>query len=168
MTIQIRLVQMKDAKFVQEYATDIRISETSNVPYPYPEDGAESWARMVINRREQGISIVFSVFQEEQFAGVMSINAINNENKTAELDYWIAVPFWHKGIATEAARLAIEYAFNELNLETLRSACLAKNKGSSKVLEKNGFIKTNEFVFQDGKFKDHIGYRYQLKNSRIV
>jgi len=57
---------------------------------------------------------------------------------------------------------AIKYAFEKLNLEIIRSACLAKNKGSIRVLEKNRFNRINEFVFEDGKFKGEVGYRYQL------
>ncbi|MFC5472108.1 GNAT family N-acetyltransferase [Cohnella suwonensis] len=165
MTVQIRPVVFEDSKYVQEYASDYRISQTSNVPYPYPEGGGESWARMVISRREQGISFVFSIYEDDHFAGVISLNGINNEERSVELDYWIAVPYWNKGIGTEAAKKAIKYAFEEMNLETIRSACLAKNKGSTKVLDKNGFTRINEFIFEDGKFKDEVGYRYQLNKS---
>ncbi|OAB42348.1 GNAT family N-acetyltransferase [Paenibacillus antarcticus] len=165
MAVKIRPVDFEDSKFVQEYASDYRISQTSNIPNPYPEGGGASWARMVISRREQGISFVFSIFEEDLFAGIMSLNAINNDDRSAELDYWIAVPYWNRGIGTEAAKQAIKYAFEDMKLETIRSACLAKNNGSFKVLEKNGFIRANEFIFEDGKFKGEIGYRYQLNKA---
>ena len=32
-------------------------------------------------------------------------------NKTMELGYWIAEPFWGKGLAVEACRAVLEYAF---------------------------------------------------------
>lgn len=165
MTVQIRPVALEDAAYVQEYASDTRISQTSHVPHPYPDGGGEAWARTVLSRREQGISFVFSIYEDEQFAGVMSINAIDRHDRTAELDYWIAVPFWNRGVGTEAARQAIQYAFEEMDLLVLRSACLANNIGSSRLLEKNGFIRTGEFVFEHGKFKGEIGYRYQLMRT---
>ncbi|MGO4530373.1 GNAT family N-acetyltransferase [Paenibacillus sp. 2TAF8] len=160
--VTLRFVLPNDAGFVQQYAGDPRISETSNVPYPYPDGAGESWAKMVIARREQGISYVFTILSDNQFAGVMSLNAVDLKEKTAELDYWIAVPFWNKGIGTIAAQKAIVFAWNELDLQILRSACLESNTGSLKVLEKNGFKKVNDFVFENGKFKDKKGCRLEL------
>ncbi|MDT0121592.1 GNAT family N-acetyltransferase [Paenibacillus sp. RRE4] len=162
MKVTLRFVLPSDAEYVQEYASYPEISETSNVPYPYPDGAGESWAKMVIARREQGISYVFTILLDDQFAGVMSLNAVDLTEKTAELDYWIAVPFWNRGIGTIAAQKAIAFAFHELDLQILRSACLASNKGSLKVLEKNGFEKLNDFVFEDGKFKDKTGCRLEL------
>jgi RimJ/RimL family protein N-acetyltransferase len=69
----------------------------------------------------------------------------------AELDYWVAVPFWNKGIATAAAKEAIRYAFEGLGLTTLYSSCLVRNPASARVLEKNGFTQISEFV-NDGRF----------------
>lgn len=162
MEVMLRLVLPSDAAFVQEYAGNPLISETSNVPYPYPDGAGESWAKMVIGRREQGISYVFSIIVDDRFAGVMSLNAVDLEERTAELDYWIAVPFWNRGIGTAAAQKAAEFAFSELDLHVLRSACLVSNTGSLKVLEKNGFKKVKDFVFEEGKFKGEKGCRLEL------
>nr|WP_186809579.1 GNAT family N-acetyltransferase [Paenibacillus xylanexedens] len=162
MKVALRFVSPSDAEFVQQYASYPEISETSNVPYPYPEGAGESWAKMVMARREQGISYVFTILSDDQFAGVISLNAVDLTEKTAELDYWIAVPFWNQGIGTIAAQKAIDFAFYELDLQILRSACLVSNKGSLKILEKNGFKKVNDFVFEAGKFKDKTGCRLEL------
>lgn len=70
MEVMLRFVLPSDAAFVQEYAGNPLISETSNVPYPYPDGAGESWAKMVIGRREQGISYVFSILVDDRFAGV--------------------------------------------------------------------------------------------------
>nr|WP_186811669.1 GNAT family N-acetyltransferase [Paenibacillus xylanexedens] len=162
MKVTLRFVLPSDAEYVQEYASYPEISETSNVPYPYPDGAGESWVNMVMARREQGISYVFTILSDDQFGGVMSINAVDLTEKTAELDYWIAVPFWNRGIGTVAAQKAIEFAFHELDLQILKSACLASNKGSLKVLKKNGFKKVKDFVFEAGKFKDEKGCRLEL------
>ena len=162
MNVTLRLVELEDAVYVQQYASDARVAVTTFVPHPYPAGAGESWARMVIARREQGISCVFSIWAEERFAGIVSLNGLNGEERSAEMDYWIAVPYWNRGIGTEATKQAIGYAAGPLRLTTLRSACLARNAGSSRVLLKNGFRQIGEFTFPEGKFAGERGYRYEL------
>ena len=56
-----------------------------------------------------------------------------------ELGYWIGVPFWGLGYATEAARALIEYAFGELGDEFLLAGARVSNPASRRVLKKCGF-----------------------------
>jgi ribosomal-protein-alanine N-acetyltransferase len=96
----------------------------------------------------------------------MSLNAVNVRESTAELDYWVAVPFWNRGICTSAAAQAIKFAFDELRLHTLRSGCLKRNPASGRVLEKNGFHMIGELVIPEGKFKGERFLRYELLKVR--
>jgi RimJ/RimL family protein N-acetyltransferase len=56
-----------------------------------------------------------------------------------ELGYWLGVPFWGNGYATEAARAVIDCAFCELGHQALRSGARVSNPASRRVLEKCGF-----------------------------
>lgn len=47
--------------------------------------------------------------------------------------------YWGRGAATEAVKLAKEYAFGELNLSELSLGVFPDNKAAIKVYEKNGF-----------------------------
>src|SRR5712671_2954018 len=57
----------------------------------------------------------------------------------AELGYWIGVPFWGCGYATEAARCLIDHAFGDLGYEVLSASARVSNPASRRVLEKCGF-----------------------------
>ncbi len=57
----------------------------------------------------------------------------------AELGYWIGVPFWGCGYATEAARRLIDHAFGGLGYEVLTASARVSNPASRRVLEKCGF-----------------------------
>jgi len=48
-------------------------------------------------------------------------------------------PYWGKGYATEAVRLLIKFAFEELDLLRIYAKIYEYNIGSMKVLEKTGF-----------------------------
>ena len=61
-----------------------------------------------------------------------------------EVGYWIARPYWGKGICTEALQLVIDHCFNEKGFTTLLGDYFPSNPASGRVLEKCGFTDTGE------------------------
>jgi RimJ/RimL family protein N-acetyltransferase len=59
--------------------------------------------------------------------------------EAAKLGYWIGVPFWGCGYATEAARCLIDHAFDDLGHRVLTASVRISNPASRRVLEKCGF-----------------------------
>ena len=62
----------------------------------------------------------------------------------AEVGYWIARPFWNRGICTEALRMLIDYCFREKSFNTLWADYFPDNPASGKVMEKCGFRDTGK------------------------
>ena len=60
----------------------------------------------------------------------------------AEVGYWIARPYWNRGICTEALRLLIAYCREEKGFQTLWSDFFVDNPASGRVMEKCGFRDT--------------------------
>ena len=60
----------------------------------------------------------------------------------AEVGYWIARPYWNRGICTEALRLLIDYCFNVKGFHTLWADYFPDNPASGKVMEHCGFHDT--------------------------
>ena len=60
--------------------------------------------------------------------------------KTPEIEvaYLLAQAYWNQGLATEAARAAIEYGFRELKLPRIVAIARPENTGSYRVMEKVG------------------------------
>jgi ribosomal-protein-alanine N-acetyltransferase len=63
---------------------------------------------------------------------------IEPEHSRAELGYWVGVPFWREGYATEAGREVVRYAFEELGLNRVYAFHFTRNPASGRVLEKIG------------------------------
>ena len=61
----------------------------------------------------------------------------------AEVGYWVARPYWNRGICTEALRLLIEYCFNVKGFRTLWADYFPDNPASGKVMEHCGFRDTD-------------------------
>ena len=58
----------------------------------------------------------------------------------AELGYWIGVPFWGRGLVTEAAAELISYGFEKLGLKRIWCGYFDGNERSRRVQEKCGFV----------------------------
>jgi RimJ/RimL family protein N-acetyltransferase len=56
-----------------------------------------------------------------------------------ELGYWLGVPYWGNGYATEAARALVDYCFGELGYDEILAGARVTNPASRRVLEKCGF-----------------------------
>ena len=56
----------------------------------------------------------------------------------AEVGYWLGVPFWGKGLATEASRELIRYGFVELGLSAIWACYYEGNERSRRVMERLG------------------------------
>ena len=59
-----------------------------------------------------------------------------------ELGYWVARPWWGRGIATEAGRALIANARDSLRLKRLVAGHFTDNPASGRVLQKLGFRPT--------------------------
>lgn len=102
-----------------------------------------------------------------EFADVISLIGVNKEKGNCNVGYWLGTPYWNKGICTKAISEVIKFAFNNLSLKEIWAECLVENTPSIKVLKKNGFLKENEFTFDDGKFEGEKGVWYVQKRISI-
>jgi len=72
---------------------------------------------------------------------------INIGENDVEAGYWVARPYWNRGICTEALRLLIDYCFNEKGVRTIWSDFFVDNPASGRVMEKCGFRDTGEINY---------------------
>jgi RimJ/RimL family protein N-acetyltransferase len=87
-----------------------------------------------VNQREGEATFVVTLGDEA--IGVCGVEA---REDSAEVGYWLGVPFWGHGYATEAMRAVIDHAFGGLDHQTLQSGARVSNPASRRVLEKCGF-----------------------------
>ena len=62
----------------------------------------------------------------------------------AEVGYWLARPYWNRGICTEALRLLIDYCFREKGFNTLWADYFPDNPACGRVMEHCGFRDTGK------------------------
>jgi len=131
----LRQPTLADVRAIAHLANDRRVAEmTRRLPHPYtPED-----ATRFVEALAQGVNE--SVFLIEHSARPIGVVGIDwREPDAPELGYWLGVPYWGRGFATEAARAAIDYTFEEFSVGQLISGARVANPASRNVLEKCGF-----------------------------
>lgn len=116
--------------------------QTLAIPYPYTQADADAWlAKVAEETRKQGRCVNWVI--REPGGGLIGGIGFHNlevgKSREAEIGYWLAKPFWSRGIMTRAVRRAVELGFAELGLERVTAHVFPSNRGSMRVLEKAGF-----------------------------
>jgi [ribosomal protein S5]-alanine N-acetyltransferase len=79
------------------------------------------------------------------------------QHQTMELGYWIAEPFWGKGLVVEACRAVLDFVFAEYGPERVQARVIEGNDASARVLAKLGFRDEGTLrrsLLRRGKFED--------------
>jgi RimJ/RimL family protein N-acetyltransferase len=136
--VRIAPIAPRHADAVQALASAPEVLATTNLPAPYPDDGALRWIEAVQPRREAGEAFPFAVVAGDTVVGVSGLVDVTDD--TAELGFWIGTPYWGNGYATAGTRQVLTFAFDDLGLETVFARPLRRNDASRRVLEKLGFV----------------------------
>ena len=92
--------------------------------------------------------------------GSVYLRDIDRESKKAEFGIFIGEKEWlGRGIGEEAAKLILEYGFEELELHKIKLRVLADNKRAIASYRKAGFVEEGylrEELLLDGKYCDLI------------
>jgi len=112
---------------------------TLYVPFPYDRDDAASWIVTHEPAAELGRAINWAICDREtgEVMGTIGLE-IQGYHHRGMLGYWLGVPYWSKGIMSEAARAVVRYGLDTLGLHRIEATCMPHNIGSSRVMEKAG------------------------------
>lgn len=102
---------------------------------------------------------VIEIKETKEFAGIVSINWINNRNKSTELGYILSEKFRGKGYINEALKEIIKYLFKEISLNRIELCIWINNKPSIKTAKRLNFHlegHLREFGLINGEFKDFL------------
>ncbi len=73
--------------------------------------------------------------------GGVSLHNWSKEHNRAELGYEVSRPYWRQGIASEAVRAVLRFAFEELHLHRVEAFPTMDNRASVRLLERLGFTR---------------------------
>ncbi len=93
---------------------------------------------------------IFAIMLEEKPIGEIQLKQIDLEKRECTLSIHMQNDnFKGKGYGTEAEKLAIKYAFDEMGMAAVNADTVVKNTRSQHILDKIGF----EFLKEEGDFR---------------
>ena len=127
-----------------EQMLDITIAEDWN---SFPEAIPHGYEYLKSNPQALGWWMYLYIHAEDKkLIGMGGYKGAANEAGKIEIGYAIAPAYRNRGLATEAARGLIEYAFSHPHIKTVDAHTLAETNPSTKVLEKVGMEKLETLV----------------------
>ena len=158
---KIRSYERNDKDALVKYANNNNISKNlrDSFPYPYTVEDAQAWITAATNQNPE---TNFAIANSDELIGGIGIMFQPDVYRfSAEIGYWIAEPFWGKGIASLALTALTKYTFEQFRLNRIFAGVFQGNRASMRVLEKSGFKLEGRFrnaVYKDHHFKDQLMY----------
>ncbi len=127
------------------------------VPWPYPEDGAETFVRRVLGETERGEAWHWTIRRKaepEQIIGEISLMKTGPGNR----GFWIAPEWQRQGYASEACDAITDYWFDVLKFDKLRVPKAAENVPSRRISEKQGMrvVAVEEHEYVSGRMRTEV------------
>ena len=131
---------------------------------PAYSKSAESLRTWLDDAQKASDGYLFGIwpFEENMLIGFIELDGILWTHGTA----WFSIAIgerqcWNRGYGTEAARLALTFAFQELNLHRVQATVFSYNRRSMAMFERLGFRREGayrEFLHRDGQRYDMLLY----------
>jgi RimJ/RimL family protein N-acetyltransferase len=154
----IRSYKLSDKDALIKYANNQNVSKNlrDSFPYPYTEKDAVKWLNLACIQNPE---VNFAIANPEELIGGIGLLLQPDVYRySAEVGYWLAEPFWGKGIATKALIAFTNYAFIQFDLVRLFAGVFDGNDPS---LEKAGYKFEGRYkkaVYKNDKFRDQLMY----------
>lgn len=143
--LHLRPVVETDVPNIQKYFAHWEIIQHMGniVPWPYPDDGAQTFYDNVISKRNK-VSDQWSWAITEknhvgQLIGMIDLGRARSHNNS-NIGFWIASHHHGKGYMTEALKRVVSFAFNKQAFEEIVISNACSNPASRRVQEKAGLI----------------------------
>lgn len=151
-TLRLRLVPwtLDDIGDFRRLATDPLVLRHINGGVPYKEDRVlEFVTRQERHERERGYSMWRLLLKpDDVFAGFCGIQPVPTTGEI-EIGWWLRPKFWRQGLATEAARAALEFAFRERKIPEVIAVAMPDNSASRAIMLRMGMKYTGPCVYND-------------------
>jgi ribosomal-protein-alanine N-acetyltransferase len=157
----IRRWEKSDVEALAKYANNrnIWLNLRDGFPHPYTRENAQSFLQSV--SRQDPVRF-YAIATQEEAIGAIGITPNQDVHRlTAEMGYWLAEPYWGKGIMTETVTKFTDYVFEHFGLVRIYAEPYAYNASSCRVLEKAGFVLEGRMrcsAIKDGQMTDQFLY----------
>ena len=164
----IRDYRLSDAESLASHANNRRVwlGLRDAFPHPYTKTNARDYIRATRHRVPE-TSFAIAV-DDQAVGGIGFVLHPDVERVSAEIGYWLAEPFWGRGITTDALRAVTKYAIESHGLTRIYAVPFAWNVASCRVLEKAGYVlegRLRNSAIKDGRLTDQMQYAFVVDSA---
>ncbi|HXI27221.1 MAG TPA: GNAT family N-acetyltransferase [Vicinamibacterales bacterium] len=159
----VRSWRPADADSLAAHANNRRIwiNLRDAFPHPYTIHDAREFIRAIRSRSPE---TTFAITVGDEAVGSIGFVLHRDvERVSAEIGYWLAEPFWGRGITAEALAAVTTLAIQQHGLTRIYAVPFAWNAASCRVLEKAGYVleaRLRNSAVKDGKLTDQLQYAF--------
>jgi RimJ/RimL family protein N-acetyltransferase len=150
-----------DAPSLARHANDRAIWRNlkDRFPNPYTLADAEGF---ITHCQSENPESAFAIAVDDEAVGAIGFEHRGDIwRRSVELGYWLAQPYWGRGITTGAVRAVTAWAFDTWQLNRVWAGVFAWNPASARVLEKAGYAfegRLKQSAVKDGELVDELIY----------
>lgn len=157
--IYLRLMTEDDTDNIIKWRNSPRVQKNFIYQKPFTKEGHKHWIDTMIHTGK-AVQFIICENKTDRPVGSVYFRDISKEHQKAEYGIFIGEDdAVGKGYGTQTAKLAIEYAFEEMKLHKLMLRVFASNKAAIRSYEKAGFVQEaylHDEVCIGGEFCDII------------
>jgi RimJ/RimL family protein N-acetyltransferase len=162
---RLRLVALteNDLQIIAEWFQDTEFMRLLDAVPAHPKSitTLQTWLEEA-NKATDGYLFGVRLLESDALIGYIELDGILWNHGTAWLGVALgARKYWGQGYGTEATRLVLDFAFQELNLHRVQATVFRYNRRSVAMCERLGFQREGiyrEFIHRDGQRYDMILY----------
>jgi [ribosomal protein S5]-alanine N-acetyltransferase len=137
-TARLRLRPYKESdisELVPLIGTREVAATTLRIAHPYTDQDARVFLELA--KDPEKIWLAITLRSDGRQLGGIGLR-VDQRHQHAELGYWLGVPYWGQGYATEAAREMLRHGFETLQLHRIFASHFKHNPASGTILKKIG------------------------------
>ena len=154
----LRPLAQSDASAIQRHFNNWNIIQhlASVVPWPYPDDGAETFVARELEKAAAGEDVYnwMLVLRGGDGEAIGNIRfRPRSDNAKGNRGFWLAEHYWNQGLMSEAVSAVNDFAFRTLGIESFYVCNAATNVASRRVKQKTGaeFVGYVELAHHNGQ-----------------
>ena len=161
MDFRLRPWTIEDLESLVRFANNFNIAKNlmDVFPHPYFVENGKAFIDMTTQNTPPNI---LAIEVNGEAAGAIGLHPQSDVyRRNAELGYWLAEPYWGKGIITRAIVQMVDYGFKHFDINRIYARPFAYNIGSQRALEKAGFVleaRLEKTIFKNGVMIDELIY----------
>ena len=157
----LRPPRPEDAPSMARYANNRAIWRNLRDRFPHPYTLADAEA-FIARHADEEPTRLFVIEVDQQAVGSSGVVPGDDVGRRSmEIGYWLAEPYWGRGIVTEAVQAVTAYALGTFDINRVEAGVFGWNAASARVLTKAGYSLEGTLrgaVTKDGATIDALMY----------